>query len=71
MAKNRGLTLFDLKKRSPEHLSATLKGCESHNDDLEPAAVKEDAVDQLSEIPSSIPPVNPSFVELKQSDFLA
>ena len=40
MAKNRGLTLFDLKKRSPVHLSATLIGCESPDGDLEPAAVK-------------------------------
>ena len=27
MAENRGLTLSDLKERSPEHLSATLTGC--------------------------------------------
>ena len=60
MAENRGLTLSDLKKRSPEHLSATLTGCESPDGDLEPAAVKEDADDQLSEIASSIPPVDPS-----------
>ena len=71
MAENRGLTLFDLKKRSPEHLSATLTGYESHDDDLQPAAVKEDADDQLSEITSSIPPVDPSCVELKHSAFLA
>ena len=64
MDKNRGLTLFDLKKQSPEHISATLTGCESHDDDLEPAAVKEDANDQLSEIASSIPPVDPRCVEL-------
>ena len=70
MAKNCGLTLFDLKKRSPEHLSATLTGCESHDDDLESAAVKEDADNQLSEIASSIPPVDPSSVELKHSAFL-
>ena len=29
MADNRGLTLSDLKNRSPQHLSATLTGCES------------------------------------------
>ena len=29
MAKNPGLTRLDLKKRSPEHTSATLTGCES------------------------------------------
>ena len=71
MAENRGLTLFDLKKRSPKHLSATLTGCESPDGDLEPAAVKEDADDQLSEIATSIPPVDPSCVQLKHSAFLA
>ena len=71
MAENRGLTLSDLKKRSPEHLSATLTGCESPDGYLELAAVKEDADDQLSEIASTIPPVDPSCVELKHSAFLA
>ena len=71
MAENRGLTLFDLKKRSPEHLSATLTGCESPDGDLEPAAVRKDADDQRSEIASSIPPVEPSCVELKHSAFVA
>ena len=71
MAENPGLTVFDLKKRSPEHLSAMLTGCESPDGDLEPAAVKEDADDQLSEIARSIPPVDPSCVELKHSAFLA
>ena len=71
MAENHGLTLSDLKKRSPEHLSATLTGCESPDGNLEPAAVKEDADDQLSEIASSIPPVDPSSVELTHSAFLA
>ena len=71
MAKNRGLTLSDLKNRSPEHLSATLTGCESPDGYPEPAAVKEDADDQLSEIASTIPPVDPSCVDLKHSAFLA
>ena len=71
MAENRGLTLSDLKKRSPEHLCATLTGCESPDGNLEPAAVKGDADHQLSEITSSIPPVDPSCVELKHSAFLA
>ena len=71
MAENRGLTLSDLKNRSPEHLSATLTGCQSLNGYLEPAAVKEEADDQLSEIASTIPPVDPSCVELKRSAFLA
>ena len=71
MAGNPGFTLSDLKDRSPEHLSATLTGCESPLGDLEPAAVKEDADDRLSEIASSIPPVDPSCVELKHGAFLA
>ena len=71
MAKNRGLTLSDLKNRSPEHLSATPTGCESPNDYLEPAAAKEDADDQLSDIASTIPRVDPSCVDLKHSAFLA
>ena len=71
MAENRGLTLSDLKKRSPEHLSATLTGCESPDGFLEPAAVREDADDQLTEIASAIPSVDPSCVELKHSAFLA
>ena len=71
MAENRGLTLSDLKNRSPEHLSATLTGCESPDGYLEPAAVKEDADDQLSEIASTIPPADPSFVDLKHSALLA
>ena len=71
MAENCGLTLSDLKKRSPGHPSATLTGCESPHGYLGPAAVKEDADDQLSEISSTIPPVDPSCVELKHSAFLA
>ena len=71
MAENRGFTLFDLKKQSLEHISATLTGCESHDDDLEPVASKEDADDQLSEIASSVPPVNLSCLELKHNAFLA
>ena len=61
----------DLKNRSSEHLSATLTGCESPDGYLEPAAVKEDADDQLSRIASTIPPVDPSCVDLKHSAFLA
>ena len=70
MAENHCLTLSDLKNRSPEHLSATLTGCESVNGYVEPAAAKEDADDQLSEIASTIPPVDPSCVDLKHSAFL-
>ena len=71
MAKNRGLTPFNLKKRSLEHLSATFIGCEYPDGYLEPAAVKEHADNQLSKIASTIPPVDPSYVELKHSAFLA
>ena len=71
MAKIRGLTLSNLKNRSPEHLSARLTGCESPDGYLEPAAVKKDADDQLSEIASTIPPFDPSCVDLKHSAFLA
>ena len=71
MAENHGLTLSDIRKRSPEHLSATLTGPESPDGCLEPAAVKDDADDQLSEIASTIPPVDNSRVELKHSAFLA
>ena len=71
MAGNRGLTLSDLKNRCPEHLSATLTGCESPDGYLEPAAVKEDADNQLSEIASTIPLVDPSCVDLKHSASLA
>ena len=71
MAENRGVALSDLKKRSREHLSATLTGCESPDGYLEPGAVKEDADDQLSELASTIPLVHPSCVELKHSAFLS
>ena len=45
MAANRGLTLSDLKNRSPDHLSVTLTGGESPDGYLEPSAVKENADD--------------------------
>ena len=71
MAESRGMTLSELQNRSPEYLYATLTGCESPDSYLEPAAVKKDADDQLSEIASTIPPVDPSCVDLKNSAFLA
>ena len=71
MVENGGLTLSNVKNRSSEHVSATLKGCESPDGYLQPAAVKEDADDQLSEIASTIPPVDPSCVDVKHSAFLA
>ena len=71
MAKNSGLTLWDPKKRSPGHTSATLTGSASYDGELVPAIVREDAGDQLSEIANSIPLVDPSCVDLKHSAFLA
>ena len=70
-AENRGLDHSDLKERSSGHSSATLTGCESYNDEPVPATVREHANDQLSEIASSIPPVDPKCVDLKHSAFLA
>ena len=45
--------------------------CESYDDELLPAIVREDADDQLSEIATSIPPVYPSCVDPKHSALLA
>ena len=45
--------------------------CESYDDELLPAIVREDADDQLSEIATSIPPVYPSCVHPKHSALLA
>ena len=70
MATNCGLGLADLKKRSPEHLPARLTACESSDGYCEPTAVKEDDDDQLSEITSTILPVDPCCGELKHSAFL-
>ena len=71
MAKNRGLDLLDLKKRSPEHTSAELTGCESYDNELVPAIARDDADDQLSRIASSFRPVVPSCVDLKHTASLA
>ena len=40
MAKNRGLTLSNIKKRSPKHTPATLTGCESYDAEVVPAIVR-------------------------------
>ena len=45
MAENCGLSLLDLKRRYPEHSSATVARCESYDDELVPAVVREDADD--------------------------
>ena len=44
---------------------------ESYDDELVPAVVREDAEDELSEIATFIPPVDPSCVDLKYSASLA
>ena len=71
MAESCGLTLSDLKNACSDHLSATFTGCKSPDGYLKPAAVNEDADDQLAEIASTIPPVDPSCFDLKHSAFLA
>ena len=71
MAETRGLTLLDFKTPSPEHTSATLTGCEAYDDEIESANLREDADDQLSEIASSIPLVDPSSVDRKHNAPLA
>ena len=62
MAKTGGLTLLDLKERIPEHTLATLTGCESYDDKLELANVREHADNQLAEIASSIPLLTPEVL---------
>ena len=73
MAENRGLTLQELKKRSPEYTSVTMTAEDAY-DELETPAVSPpmaDADDHLSEIASAIPPVDPEVLTLKHSAFLA
>ena len=72
MAKSRGLTLLDLKKRS-EYSSVTTKSCK-YSDEQETQAVStplDDADNRLSEIASAIPPVDLEVLRLKHSAFLA
>ena len=61
IAENRGLTLSDLGKRSLEHSPATLTGCESYDDELVPAIVREDAYDQLYENRQLYSPCRPQL----------
>ena len=72
MAKNRGLTLLDLKKRS-EYSSVTTTSGECSDEQETPAVSTPfaDADDRLSDIASVIPPVDPEMVTLKHSAFLA
>ena len=71
MAKNRGLTLLDLKKRSEYSSVITTSG--ECSDEQETPAVSTplaDADDRLSDIASAIPPVDPEMVTLKHRAFL-
>ena len=71
-AESRGLTIFDLKKRS-EYSSVTATSCEC-SDEQETRAVSTplaDAADGLSLIASAIPRVDPQVLTLKHSAFLA
>ena len=72
MAKNRALTLLDLKKIS-EYSSVTTASGECSNDQETPVVSTSwaDADDPLSEIASAIPPVDPEVLTLKHSAFLA
>ena len=62
----RGRKASSTRKIKPQTSNQT-----SPDGHLEPTAVKEDADDQLSEIVSTIPPVDPCCVDLKHSAFLA
>ena len=72
IAKNRGLTLLDLKKRS-EYSSVTTTSGEGSDEQETPAVSTPlaDADDRLSDMASAIPPVDPEMVTLKHSAFLA
>ena len=72
MAQNRRLALLDLKKRS-QYSSVTTTTGECYNEQETPALPISvaDAEDHLSEIASSIPPVDLEVLTLKHSAFLA
>ena len=72
MAKNRGLALLDLKKRS-EYSSVTTTTGECSDEQGTPAVSTPlaDADDCLSDIASAIPPVDPEMVTLQHGAFLA
>ena len=72
MAKNRGLTLLDLKKTS-EYSSVTTPSGECSNEQDNPAVSTPlaDADDRPSDTASAIPPVDPEVLTLKHSGFLA
>ena len=72
MAGNGGISLLDLKKRS-EYSSVTTTSGERYDDQetLAASPPMADARDNVSEIASSIPPVNSDVLTLKHSTFLA
>ena len=57
--------------RRPVLRTFVITRCESCDDELVPAIVREDADNQLSEITSPIPPVDPGCIDVKHSAFLA
>ena len=72
MAENCGLTLEDLKKRCPEYSKITTIG--ESPDEWDSGILeepKQDAEDHLSEITSTIPPVDPAVLNLRHNAFLA
>ena len=72
MAKNRGLTLLDLKKRSEYSSVTTTSGeCSDEQETPTVSTPLADADDRLSEIASAIPPVDPEVLTLKHNAFLA
>ena len=71
-AKNRGLTLPDLKKRSGySSVTTTTRECSHEQETPTVSPPLADADDRLSEIASSIPPVDPEVLIMRHSVFLA
>ena len=72
MAENRGLTLLDLKKRSAYSSVSTTSGeCFDEHETVAVPTPVDDGGDHLSEIVSSIPPVDQEELTLKHNAFLA
>ena len=72
MAKNRGLTVLDHKKRSEYSSVTTTSGeCSDEQETLVVSTPLADADDRPSEIASAIPLVDPEVLTLKHSAFLA
>ena len=72
MVKDRGLTLLDLEKRSQYSSDSTTSGqCFNEQENPAVGTPVSDADDQLGEMSSSIPPVDPEVLTLKHSNFLS